>query len=172
MRLGHTGAVPELPAWTRSALSLLAVVGVGAVVLAGGAWLAVKVLPDSDSREEGSSSDLDAESPTDLVETGLAGPDDAVVQIDRCEVVDGVIEAGGRLQNTSGASQAFLLQLAVLVDDRLFDGTTTAVPLRAMVDGADRYWAVVVGAVDPDAPPVDRPVCQIDRIALAGVLTD
>lgn len=154
-------------------LSLLAVVGVGAVVLAGGAWLVVKVLPDASDEVE---IDLDPEDvdvePIDLVETGLAGPDDAVVQVDRCAVVDDVIEAAGRMQNTSGGAQAFLLQLAVLVDDRLYDGTTTEVPVPALADGADGDWAVVVGAIDPDAPPVSPPVCQIERIALAVALTD
>jgi hypothetical protein len=154
-------------------LSLLVVIGVGAFVLAGGAWLAVKVLPDAPEEVELNIGPEDEPvEPVDLVETGLAAPGDAVVQVDRCEVVDDVIEAGGRLQNTSGAPQAFLLQIAVLVDDRLFDGTTTEVPLRAMSDDTDRDWAVTVGAIDPDAPPRDPPTCQIERIALARELTD
>jgi len=168
--------VSDRPAWIRPALSLLVVIGLGAFVLAGGAWLAVQVLPDAPDEVE---VDLDPEdtgdlevAPTDLVETGLAAPGDAVVQVDRCEVVDEVIEAAGRLQNTSGGSQAFLLQLAVLVDDRLYDGTTTEIPLATMTDGADQEWAVVVGAIDPDAPPVDPPVCEIERIGLATELTD
>ena len=134
-------------------LSLLVVIGVGAFVLAGGAWLAVKVLPDGDDSEDDPAAESDGDDAVDLVETGLADPDDAVVQVDRCEVVDDVIEAGGRVQNTSGAPQAFLLQLAVLVDDRLYDGTTTEVPVPLLADGADGEWAVTVGAIDPDAPP-------------------
>jgi hypothetical protein len=156
-------------------LSLLVVIGVGAVVLAGGAWLAVKVLPDAPDEVELDlvlDPEIDDVEPTNLVETGLAGPDDAVVQVDRCEVVDDVIEAAGRLQNTSGGSQAFLLQLAVLVDDRLYDGTTTEVPVLVLADGAERDWAVVVGAIDPDAPPGASPVCEIERIGLAEALTD
>lgn len=152
-------------------LSLLVVIGVGAFVLAGGAWLAVKVLPDGDESEDDSAAESDAEEDV-LVETGLADPDDALVQVDRCEVVDDVIEAGGRVQNTSGATQAFLFQLAVLVDDRLYDGTTTEVPVPRLADGEDRDWAVTVGAIDPDAPPLVPPVCAIDRIALAEALTD
>lgn len=152
-------------------LSLLVVIGVGAFVLAGGAWLAVKVLPDGDESEDDSAAESDAEEDV-LVETGLADPDDALVQVDRCEVVDDVIEAGGRVQNTSGATQAFLFQLAVLVDDRLYDGTTTEVPVPPLADGEDGDWAVTVGAIDPDAPPLGPPVCAIDRIALAEVLTD
>lgn len=171
--MGHTDGVPDRPPWIRPALSLLVVIGVGAVVLAGGAWLAVKVLPNAPDEVE---LDLDPEGddiePSDLVETGLAGPDDAVVQVDRCEVVDDVIEATGRLQNTSGGPQAFLLQMAVLVDDRLYDGTTTEVPVPILADGADRDWAVVVGAIDPDAPPVNPLVCEIERIGLAVELTD
>jgi len=159
--------VSDRPAWIRPALSLLVVIGLGAFVLAGGAWLAVKVLPDGDSSEDEPSGESDAATEVDLVEIGLADPDDALVQVDRCEVIDDVIEAGGRVQNTSGAPQAFLLQLAVLVDDRLYDGTTTEVPVAPLADGADVGWAVTVGAIDPDAPPVDPPVCQIDRIALA-----
>ncbi len=153
-------------------LSLLVVIGVGAFVLAGGAWLAVKVLPDGDDSEGTSSADVDAGTAAELVETGLAAPDDAVVRIDRCEVVDDVIEAGGRVQNTSGAPQAFLLQLAVLVDDRLYDGTTTEVPVQGLADREYRGWTVTVGAIDPDAPPRDPPTCQIERIALARELTD
>lgn len=152
-------------------LSLLVVIGVGAFVLAGGAWLAVKVLPDGDESEDDSAAESDAEEDV-LVETGLADPDDALVQVDRCEVVDDVIEAGGRVQNTSGATQAFLFQLAVLVDDRLYDGTTTEVPVPRLADGEDGDWAVTVGAIDPDAPPLAPPVCAIDRIALAEALTD
>jgi len=169
--VGHTGAVPDRPAWIRPALSLLVVIGVGAVVLAGGAWLAVKVLPNSEDSEDESSDESDADTPVELVETALAAPDDAVVEVDRCAVVDDVIEAGGRVQNTSGAPQAFLLQLAVLVDDRLYDGTTTEVPVATLADGADRDWSVAVGAIDPDSPPLGPPVCAIERIALAGVLT-
>ena len=169
--MGHTDGVPDRPAWIRPALSLLAVVGVGAVVLAGGAWLALEVLPDGDADAEEAGDDPD-EDRVDLVEIALAEPDDAVVQVDRCEVVDDVIEAGGRVQNTSGAPQAFLLQLAVLVDDRLYDGTTTEVPVATLAVGADRDWAVTVGAIDPDAPPVDPPGCEIERIALAAELTD
>ena len=172
--MGHTEVVPDRPAWIRPVLSLLVVIGVGAFVLAGGAWLAVRVLPDAPDEveldlapEDGGDAAVES---TDLVETGLAGPDDAVVQVDRCEVVDDVIEAAGRLQNTSGGPQAFLLQLAVLVDDRLFDGTTTPVPVPILADGADREWAVVVGAIDPDAPPVDPPGCEIERIGLAQEL--
>ena len=153
-------------------LSLVVVIGVGAFVLAGGAWLAVKVLPDGAADEDGSSEESDGDNPVDLVEIGLADPDVAVVQVDRCEVVDDVIEAAGRVQNTSGAPQAFLLQLAVLVDDRLYDGTTTEVPVAPLVDGADVEWAVTVGAIDPDAPPAGAPVCEIERIALAEALTD
>lgn len=161
--------MPDRPPWIRPVLSLLAVIGVGAVVLAGGAWLAVEVLPDA---PEEVTVDLDPDAPddvesTDLVETALAGPDDAVVEVDRCEVVDEVIEAGGRLQNLSGGPQAFLLQLAVLVDGRLYDGTTTEVPVATLADGEDRGWAVAVGAVDPDAPPIAPPVCEIERIGLA-----
>jgi hypothetical protein len=170
--VGHTDVVPDRPPWIRPVLLLLLVVGAGALVLAGGSWLAVQVLPDGDGGGGESGVEADAAVPVDLVEIGLAEPDDAVVQVDRCEVVDGVIEAGGRVQNTSGAPQAFLLQVAVLVDDRLFDGTITEVPVPTLADGEDRDWDVAVGAVDPDAPPVDPPLCQVDRTSLAGVLTD
>jgi len=59
--VGHTGAVPDRPAWIRPVLSLLVVIGVGAVVLAGGAWLAVKVLPNSEDSEDESSDESDAD---------------------------------------------------------------------------------------------------------------
>ena len=170
--MGHTEVVPDHPGWIRPVLSLLVVIGAGAFVLAGGAWLAVKVLPDGAEGTDLIAEDHDDDEPPDLVETGLAAPGDAVAQVDRCEVIDGVIEAAGLVQNTSGGPQAFLLQVAVLVDDRLFDGTTTEVPVATMIDGADRDWVVAVGAVDPDAPPEDPPVCQVERIGLATEFTD
>ncbi len=150
---------------------LVGFVGLGAIVLAGVAWLAVLVLPDAPEDLE---LDLGPQDPepesVDLLETGLAAPEDAVVDVDRCEVSDGVIAAAGRFRNTSGRSQAFLLRLTVVVDGRLFDGTTTEMPLREMIDGASRDWEASIGAVDADAPPESPPTCAIDRIGLAQEL--
>ena len=50
--MGHTDAVAERPTWIRPVVSILLVVGLGALVLAGAAWLAVKVLPDGEDDAE------------------------------------------------------------------------------------------------------------------------
>ncbi len=174
--VGHTDAVPDPPSWLRSVVSLVFFVGLGACALAGAAWLAVQVLPDA-AEEAADDADLfpedyDATPPAELVETGLAAPGDAMTQVDDCAVVDDVIEASGRVQNTTTGPQAFLLQLAVLVDDRLYDGTTIEVAVPTVPPGQEQAWSVTVGAIDPDAPPEAPPDCRIDRVALARELAD
>ena len=167
--MGHTDAVAERPTWIRPVVSILLFVSLGAVVLAGAAWLAVKVLPDGDDVAE----DDDVGPAIEVVEVAPATPDQYAVQVDRCEVVDDLVEVGGRLANTSGAPQAFVVHLAVLFGDQLFDGQTADI---AVPDGPRRRrrgtWADTVGSVEPADVAGLTPACEVDRVGLGDELVD
>ena len=93
-------------------------------------------------------------------------PADAVAQVDRCEVVDGRPEADGRLQNTSGGPQAFVVHLAYVDDGRVI-GAPVEVDVPALADGADRGWehTLLPGALS-EALDVTTVDCVIDRVSL------
>lgn len=166
--MGHTDAVAERPTWIRPVVSILLVVGLGALVLAGAAWLAVKVLPDGEDDAE----DDDVDVPAEVVEVAPATPDQYAVQVDRCEVVDDLVEVGGRLANTSGAPQAFLVHLAVLFGDQLFDGQTADIAVPEVRDGDDAAWGDTVGSVEPADVAGLTPACEVDRVGLGEELVD
>jgi hypothetical protein len=166
--MGHTDAVAERPTWIRPAVSILLVVGLGAVVLAGAAWLAVNVLPDSDDVAE----DDDIGPAIEVVEVAPATPDQYAVQVDRCEVVDDLVEVGGRLENTSGAPQSFVVHLAVLFGDQLFDGQVEEIGVPTVPDGEAGDWAQSVGSVEPADVAGLTPACEVDRVGLGDELVD
>ncbi len=148
---------------------MLAIVLVGGVTLGLVAWLAMSVLPESDgldlNADEGASADT---LPAEILVNELdeAAPDDASVDIDTCEVVDGLVQVAGRLQNTSGVRQAFVVHLAVLFDGQLFDGLPADIGVPTLADGAEGEWAQAVGSVDPDDPTQTDPECELDRVGL------
>ncbi len=158
----------ERPTWIRPAVFIVLVVGLGAVVLAGAAWLAVKVLPDG----EVTADDYEVDQVANVVEVAAAPPDSYMVQVDRCEVADDLVEVGGRLENTSGADQAFVVHLAVLFGDRLFDGQVEEIGVPAVGDGETGDWAQTLGSVDPADTGDVAPTCEIDRVALGDELID
>jgi hypothetical protein len=160
--------VAERPTWIRPAVFIVLVVGLGAVVLAGAAWLAVKVLPDG----EVTADDYEVDQVANVVEVAAAPPDSYTVLVDRCEVVDDLVEVGGRLENTSGAEQAFVVHLAVLFGDRLFDGQVEEIGVPAVDDGETGAWAQTLGSVDPADTGDVAPTCEIDRVALGDELVD
>ena len=148
---------------------MVAIVLVGGVALGLVGWLAMSVLPESDgldlNADEGAAADT---LPPEVVvnELSPAGPGDATVDIERCEVVDGLVQVGGSLENTSGVRQAFVVHLAVLFDGQLFDGLPADIGVATLADGAEGEWAQAVGSVDPEDPSQTDPECELDRIGL------
>jgi hypothetical protein len=160
--------VAERPTWLRPAVFIVLVVALGAVVLAGAAWLAVEVLPDGDVTPD----DYEVDQVANVIEVAAAPPDSYTVQVDRCEVVGDLVEVGGHLENTSGAEQAFVVHLAVLFGDRLFDGQVEEIGVPDIEDGETRDWGQTVGSVDPAEVAGVAPTCEIDRVALGDELVD
>jgi hypothetical protein len=99
----------------------------------------------------------------------MADPADAVVEVDRCEVADGVVQVVGRLENTSGADQAFVVHIGVVFEDELFDGLTVDAPVPSLPDGDQRAWSASGGSVDPE-DDLGEPECRVDRVGLADQL--
>jgi hypothetical protein len=163
--MGHTEVVGDRPTWIRPVVSIVLSIGLGAVVLAGAAWLAVNVLPTGD---DVAADAFDAEPA--IVEVAAAAPDSYLIEVDRCEVIDGLVEVGGRLQNASGEAQAFVVHLAVLFDDRLFDGQTTEIGVPVVPDGETVDWAQSVGSVDVGDDGAALPTCEVDRVGFGDVL--
>jgi hypothetical protein len=148
---------------------MVGIVLVGGVVLGLVGWLAMSVLPESDgldlnADEASAVTTIPAEVTVD--EVAVAAPSDAVVDVDRCEVVDGLVEVGGSLENTSGARQAFVVHLAVLFDGQLFDGLPADIGVSTLDAGDEGAWAQAVGSVDPEDPSLVDPECELDRVGL------
>lgn len=153
----------------RRVLALLGGIVVGGIVLGLLGWAAMGALPTSDG--EGAVTDVglgDPSTSAEVVELATAGEDDAVVEIDTCEVVDGVVRVDGRVENTSGAPQAFVIHVGVLFDDELFDGQTADVPVGTVADGASLTWSTSAGSVDETQAD---PRCEVDRVGLAEELS-
>jgi hypothetical protein len=143
----------------------------GGVVLGLLGWAAMALLPESDSAE--AVTDVGLGDPSTSAEVGELGPaaaDDAVVDVDTCEIVDGQVQIGGSIENTSGVSQAFVIHVAVLFDDELFDGQTADVPVATVEDGEAIVWSASAGSVDPEDESQVDPECEVDRIGLAEEL--
>ena len=143
----------------------------GGVVLGLLGWAAMALLPESDSAEAVTDVGLgDPATSAEVAELAPAGEDDAVVDVDTCEVVDGVVEVAGSLENTSGGPQAFVIHVGVLFDDQLFDGLTADVPVATVDDGEALVWSASAGSVDPEDESQVDPECQVDRVGLAEEL--
>ena len=152
----------------RPLAQMAGIVVVGGLVLGLLGWAAMGVLPKSDAADPVTDVELgDPAAAADLAESGVADPGDAEVDVDGCEVVDGVVQVGGTLENTSGASQAFVVHVAVLFDDELFDGLTADVPVPTVGDGEEIGWSAMAGSVDPEDDSQVDPECEVDRVGLA-----
>jgi hypothetical protein len=157
--------------WVRQVASILGVILVGGLFLGLIGWAAMGALPESDAADPDTEVDFgDPEIETSLApvvnEVAIAAPGDAVVNVERCEVVDDVVQVGGVLRNTSGDPQAFVVHVAVLFDGELFDGLTTDVGVAELADGEEATWASPAGSVDPEDESQQVPACEIDRVGL------
>jgi hypothetical protein len=150
---------------------MAAIILVGGVVLGLLGWAAMALLPESDSAEAVTDVGLgDPSTSAEVAELGPAAEDDAVVDVDSCDVVDGQVQIAGSLENTSGAPQAFVIHVGVLFQDELFDGLTADVPIATVDDGDELVWSASAGSVDPDDESQVDPECEVDRIGLAEEL--
>ena len=146
---------------------------VGGVVLGVLGFVAMALLPESDGAD--AVTDVGLGDPATSAEVGELGPaseGDAVVDVDTCEIVDGQVQIGGSIENTSGAPQAFVIHVGVLFDGELFDGLTADVPVATVDDGDELVWAASAGSVDPDDDSQVDPECEVDRIGLAEELAE
>ena len=147
------------------------IIVLGGIVLGLLGWAAMGVLPESDGGD--AVTDVGLSHPTtsaEVAELGPAAGGDAVVDIDSCAVVDGEVEVTGSLENTSGVDQAFVIHVAVLFDDELFDGLTADVPVATVPDGGELAWSAAAGSVDSEDESQVDPECEVDRIGLAEEL--
>jgi hypothetical protein len=144
------------------------IIVLGGIVLGLLGWAAMGVLPESDAEDPDTVVDLGdpALSAVEVAEDRIATPDDAVVDVDTCEVVDGVVQVAGRLQNTSGAAQAFVVHVGVVFDGQLFDGLTADIGVPTTEDGDEADWAAPAGSVDLEDEAQQDPECEVDRVGL------
>jgi hypothetical protein len=143
----------------------------GGIVLGLLGWAAMGALPESEGDAAVTDVGLgDPSTSAELAELAPAGDGDAVVDVDSCEIVDGIVEVSGSLENTSGGPQAFVIHVGVLFDDQLFDGLTADVPVATVPDGEEQLGSAAAGSVDPDDDAQVDPECEVDRIGLAEEL--
>jgi hypothetical protein len=164
--MGHTEAVADTPTWIRPVAAIVLFIALGAVVLAGTAWLAVKVLPDGEATIE---DDVPGLETADVSEVGPADPADFATQVDSCDVVANQVRALGRLQNLATRPQAYVIHVAVVVDDVLLP-PAPGVPVATLEPGEDEAWGAVVAGLDPEDPGATAPTCEIDRVGLGDEL--
>jgi hypothetical protein len=146
---------------------------VGGVVLGLLGWAAMALLPEGDGAEAVTDVGLgDPGTSAEVAELAPASEDDAVVDVDTCEIVDGQVQVGGSLENTSGAPQAFVIHVGVLFEDELFDGLTADVPVATVDDGEQLIWSASAGSVDPEDEAQVDPECEVDRVGLAEELAE
>jgi hypothetical protein len=115
-----------------AAFGLLAMVVLGAVVLAAVLWGAARLL------------DAVIDSPDDEVVTvvaaGRAGADDYDLTVDVCAVDEGRAVASGRLRNTAGEQRIFLLEVVFRGPDGPIARTPVAVQVGPLDDGDEESW--------------------------------
>ena len=88
-------------------------------------------------------------------------------------MVDDLVEVGGRLANTSGAPQAFVVHLAVLFGDQLFDGQVEEIGVPTVPDRGRRGTGPRASArVEPADVAGLTPACEVDRVGLGDELVD